>query len=105
MSLHLREIISVVSECGSEPADFVFLLDSSASEGAINFQKQIDFVRDFVYQFQIGPADVQVLSLYSIDTHFLRITKRQLLKTLWEKKKLLVKSNFFFSHNVFCSIR
>ena len=25
------------------------------------------------------------------------------LKTLWEKKKLLVKSNFFFSHNVFKS--
>ena len=24
-----------------------------------------------------------------------------LLKTLWEKKKLLVTSNFFFSHNVF----
>ena len=30
---------------------------------------------------------------------------RQLLKTLWEKKTLLVTSNFFFSHNVFFSIR
>ena len=29
----------------------------------------------------------------------------KLLKTLWEKKKLLVTSNFFFSHNLFYSIR
>ena len=36
---------------------------------------------------------------------FQRINNRQLLKTLWEKKKLLITSNFFFSHNVFYSIR
>ena len=36
---------------------------------------------------------------------FWRINNRQLLKTLWEKKKLLVTSNFSFSHNVFYSIR
>ena len=36
---------------------------------------------------------------------FQRINNRQLLKRLWEKKKLLVTSNFFFSHNVFYSIR
>ena len=28
-------------------------------------------------------------------------TSTSLLKTLWEKKKLLVTSNFFFSHRVF----
>ena len=44
------------------------------------------------------------LTLYSIDTHFDTST-RQLLKTSWEKKKLLVMSNFFFSHTVFYSIR
>ena len=33
------------------------------------------------------------------------INNRQLLKTLWEKKKLLIMSNSFFSHNVFYSIR
>ena len=27
--------------------------------------------------------------------------KKRLLKTLWEKKKILVTSIFFFSHNVF----
>ena len=36
---------------------------------------------------------------------FWPINNRQLLKTLWEKKKLLVTSNFSFSHNVFYSIR
>ena len=28
----------------------------------------------------------------------------RLLKTLWEKKKMLVTSIFFFSHNIFYSI-
>ena len=32
---------------------------------------------------------------------FLRVCCKSLLKTLWEKKKLLVTSNFFFSHSVF----
>ena len=32
---------------------------------------------------------------------FLRVCGRSLLKTLWEKEKLLVMSNFSFSHSVF----
>ena len=36
---------------------------------------------------------------------FWHINNRQLLKTLWEKKKLLVTSNFSFSDNVFYSVR
>ena len=32
---------------------------------------------------------------------FLRVCSIRLLKTLWEKEKLLVTSNFSFSHNVF----
>ena len=44
-------------------------------------------------------------TLYSIDTHFNASTTRSFWKTLFEKKKLLVTSNFFFSHNVFYSIR
>ena len=32
---------------------------------------------------------------------FLHVCCASLLKTLWEKEKLLVKSNFFFSHSVF----
>ena len=45
------------------------------------------------------------LTLYSIDTHFKASTIDNFLKTLWEKKKLLVTSNFFFFHIVFYSIR
>ena len=33
---------------------------------------------------------------------FLRVCSTSLLKTLWEKEKLLVTSNFSFSHSVFC---
>ena len=43
------------------------------------------------------------LTHYSIDTH-LDASIRQLLKTLWEKEKLLVTSNFSFSNNVFYSV-
>ena len=32
---------------------------------------------------------------------FLRVCSTSLLKTLWEKDKLLVKSNLSFSHSVF----
>jgi hypothetical protein len=59
----LKHIFLNSLECGSQPADIVFVLDSSASEGSSNFQKQVDFVRDFAYQFAIGPQDVQVLIL------------------------------------------
>ena len=34
---------------------------------------------------------------------FLRICSKRLLKTLWEKEKLLVTSNFSFSHSIFYS--
>ena len=32
---------------------------------------------------------------------FLRVSNKSLLKTLWEKEKLLIMSNFSFSHSVF----
>ena len=35
---------------------------------------------------------------------FLRVCSTSLLKTLWEKEKLLVTSNFSFSHSVFLPI-
>ncbi|KAJ8308221.1 hypothetical protein KUTeg_013095, partial [Tegillarca granosa] len=47
-------------KCGNDPADIVFILDSSGSEGNANFQKQLDFVGDFVKQFQIGPTSIQI---------------------------------------------
>ena len=36
---------------------------------------------------------------------FLRVCRISLLKTLWEKEKLLVTSNFSFSHSVFYPYR
>ena len=36
---------------------------------------------------------------------FLRVCSTSLLKTLWEKEKLLVTSNFSFSQSVFCHFR
>ena len=35
----------------------------------------------------------------------LRVCSTSLLKTLWEKEKLLIMSNFSFSHSVFYSFR
>ena len=36
---------------------------------------------------------------------FLHVCSSSLLKTLWEKEKLLVMSNFSFFHSVFCPFR
>lgn len=47
-------------ECMHVKADIVFMLDSSSSEGAVNFQKQKDFVASFVNSLTIGPSNVQV---------------------------------------------
>ncbi|KAL3875024.1 hypothetical protein ACJMK2_037965 [Sinanodonta woodiana] len=47
-------------ECGTSAADIVFVLDSSSSEGTDNFHRQLDFVRDFSYQFKIGYQNVQI---------------------------------------------
>ncbi|OWF38639.1 Collagen alpha-6(VI) chain [Mizuhopecten yessoensis] len=49
----------VTTTCGSKPADIVFILDSSGSEGGDNFNKQLQFMSNFVKHFSIGPHDVQ----------------------------------------------
>ncbi|XP_033736270.1 collagen alpha-6(VI) chain-like isoform X1 [Pecten maximus] len=57
-------------ECGTQPADIVFILDASGSEGHTNFNKQLQFMGDFVKQFQIGPQNVQVgLVTFSTSAH------------------------------------
>ena len=45
------------------------------------------------------------LTLSQTSPGFLRVCSTNLLKTLWEEEKLLVMSNFSFSHSVFCPIR
>lgn len=37
----------------------MFLLDSSGSEGSANFQKQVQFVENFVNRFNVGPNAAQ----------------------------------------------
>ncbi|WAQ98088.1 CO6A6-like protein, partial [Mya arenaria] len=62
MSTHLTLHIpyfSSVPACGLKPADIVFVLDSSDSEGADNFQREVDFVYNFAAQFSIGVNSVQ----------------------------------------------
>ncbi|GFR74758.1 collagen alpha-6(VI) chain [Elysia marginata] len=47
-------------DCGQEPADVVFVLDSSSSEGPRNFQKQLYFAGNVTRQLAVAPDKVQV---------------------------------------------
>ena len=51
------------ADCGDKPADIVFVLDSSASEGAANFRKQIDFVSNLTFQLNVGNDKAQVMTV------------------------------------------
>ena len=52
-----------------------------------------------------GPCNSYMIHLfvnsYPNNPWFSRVCSTSLLKTLWEKEKLLITSNFSFSHNVF----
>ena len=45
--------------------------------------------------------DETLLNAFPNKPWFLRVCSTTLLKTLWEKEKLLIMSNFSFSHSVF----
>ena len=51
-----------------KPADLIFLLDGSGSEGNKNFNTQLQFVKNFTDQFEIGPNNTRV-SLATFATH------------------------------------
>ena len=55
--LPIGTVFSIVA-CHGNKADIMFLLDSSASEGASNFQHQLEFVQNFTDKFDIGPDAV-----------------------------------------------
>ncbi|XP_069109688.1 LOW QUALITY PROTEIN: collagen alpha-5(VI) chain-like [Argopecten irradians] len=68
--LYITVVLSITNilflhrtECGLLPADFVFLLDSSGSETSANFNKQVDFMRNFTSRFTIGPNNTQFASI------------------------------------------
>ena len=50
-------------------------------------------------------ADDNLLNPFPNKPWFLRFCSTSLLKTLWEKEKLLLTSNFSFSHTVFYSFK
>ena len=52
--------MTIIADCGSNPADIVFLLDASGSVGTPDFQKQKDFVARFAQSFDIAPNKVQI---------------------------------------------
>lgn len=58
--LHFAFFLSFTACEFISKADIVFLLDSSSSEGAVNFHRQLDFVSRVVNDFQIGAAKVQI---------------------------------------------
>lgn len=59
-----------IAACHGNKADIIFLLDSSASEGATNFQHQLEFVQNFTDNFDIGPDAVQIgLATFSTKPH------------------------------------
>jgi len=54
--------------CPFKPADLIFVLDGSGSEGSHNFRKQLEFVSNFTSQFEIGPNNTRVsLLTYATD--------------------------------------
>ncbi|RUS71913.1 hypothetical protein EGW08_020326, partial [Elysia chlorotica] len=56
--------------CFDKKADIVFLLDASTSEGIVNFDKQLSFVKDLIANLNIGPQAVKVgLVTFSDDAH------------------------------------
>ena len=57
----------------------------------------LSFLRIFIFYYYFNPIPNK--------PSFLRVCSTSLLKTLWEKKKLLVTSNFSFSHSVFYPFR
>ena len=107
-------------------AYFVLLESYTTSKGAVDdledvlcglifwislqtFENKNKFNVVFVFYVTLDYSCIVFLSVFTLYpihfTSFRRINYRQLLKTLREKKKLLVTSNFSFFHYVFYSVR
>ena len=55
------------SGCGVQPADILFIVDSSGSVGASNFQKTLGFIQNMTNGFNVGPHDIQI-GMITFDT-------------------------------------
>ena len=63
------------------------------SDNAIDFQNCLNSFEQYCVNWELNP--------FPNKPWFLRVCNTSLLKTLWEKEKLLITSNFSFSHSVF----
>ena len=62
---------------------------------------QMDYPITLCVTFKIYYKTRHVVQPFPNNSLFLHVCSTNLLKTLWEKEKLLVTSNFSFSHNIF----
>ena len=120
-TLVLVRLNGLLVETIVDPADvdifksfFSFLVQKNKCKGSFcprNTFYQNAFHHIFIYYSRftrIYKTDVCALvcefNPFSNKSWFLRVCSTSLLKTMWEKEKLLVTNNFFFSHGVFLSI-
>ncbi|KAL3856724.1 hypothetical protein ACJMK2_011447 [Sinanodonta woodiana] len=54
------EDLCQIGICHPQPADMIFLLDTSVSQTELNFMKQLEFVSNFTNHVLIGPNDTQI---------------------------------------------
>ncbi|KAL3856722.1 hypothetical protein ACJMK2_011445 [Sinanodonta woodiana] len=54
------EDLCEIGICHPQPADMIFLLDSSVSQTELNFMKQLEYVSNFTDHVLIGPNDTQI---------------------------------------------
>ena len=68
-----------------------------------NFHLSVIFILSYLFIFSIWTSlkFCRLVNPLPNKPWFLRVCSTSLLKTLWKKKKLLVTSNFSFSHSVF----
>ena len=60
MTLIVVLLLRLLTECQTRGIDLIFILDSSGSVGASNFQNVRDFVANLVSQLEIGPDSTRV---------------------------------------------
>uniref|UniRef100_A0A8W8N3Y2 VWFA domain-containing protein n=1 Tax=Magallana gigas TaxID=29159 RepID=A0A8W8N3Y2_MAGGI len=87
--LHSELTTKICEDCSLIEADVVFLLDASGSVGSANFFQQINLVKTFVENSNIGPSNVQV----SVVTFSTRVQEVFNLSRYQSKEALLSSMN------------
>ena len=102
-----------VIQTGYENCFSFFFINRDCNTGGILFTKNQTFklltVKLLNLSLEIGHCEWKYPDIWQLLTHSHTMTPfdapgKSLLKTLWEKEKLLVTSNFSFSHSVFLPV-